>query len=41
MNASFNIIAVFNRNCDQILMCKRRKEPYKGFYNLVGGKDWR
>lgn len=38
MNTSFNIIAVFNRNCDQILMCKRRKDPYKGLYNLVGGK---
>ena len=38
MNTLFNIIAVFNRKCDQILMCKRRKNPYKGLYNLVGGK---
>jgi 8-oxo-dGTP diphosphatase len=23
---------------DEWLMCKRRKDPYKGLYNLVGGK---
>ena len=33
-----NLIAVFNKDCDKVLMCKRRKEPYKGLYNFVGGK---
>ena len=33
-----NIILVYNKNEDKILMCKREKEPYKGKYNLVGGK---
>lgn len=25
-------------NQDKVLFCKRRKDPYKGLYNLVGGK---
>lgn len=33
-----NVILVFNKDEDKILMCKRAKEPYKGKYNLVGGK---
>ena len=33
-----NVIWVFNRTADKALFCKRRKEPYKGLYNLVGGK---
>ncbi len=33
-----NIIAVFNKNFTHVLMCFRRKEPYKGMYNFVGGK---
>ncbi|MDR2656815.1 MAG: NUDIX domain-containing protein [Oscillospiraceae bacterium] len=33
-----NIIWVFNPTSDKVLFCKRRKEPYKGLYNLVGGK---
>lgn len=33
-----NCIAVFNKNCDRMLMCIRRKDPYKGLSNLVGGK---
>ncbi len=33
-----NVIMVFNQEEDKILMCKRAKEPYKGKYNLVGGK---
>lgn len=35
---SYNIIWVFNPTADRALFCKRRKEPYKGLYNLVGGK---
>lgn len=34
----YNIIMVYNMNLDKLLMCKRRKDPYKGLYNLVGGK---
>ena len=34
----YNVIAVFNENADKMLMCKRRKNPYKGLSNLVGGK---
>lgn len=33
-----NVILVYNKNEDKILMCKREKNPYKGKYNLVGGK---
>lgn len=33
-----NVIMVYNKDEDKILMCKRVKEPYKGKYNLVGGK---
>lgn len=38
MNIEFNVIATFDSTGDHILMCKRRKNPYKGLYNLVGGK---
>ncbi len=34
----YNVIAVYNESCEEILMCKRRKNPYKGLSNLVGGK---
>ena len=33
-----NVIAIFDKNKNKVLMCKRAKEPYKGMYNLVGGK---
>lgn len=33
-----NVILVFNKDENKILMCKREKEPYKGKFNLVGGK---
>ena len=33
-----NVILVYNKEQDKILMCKREKEPYEGKYNLVGGK---
>ena len=32
-----NVILVYNKEEDKILMCKRAKEPYKGKFNLVGG----
>ncbi len=34
----YNIIMVYSRDKARLLMCKRLKEPYKGLYNLVGGK---
>ena len=34
----YNVIIVFDKNDEKILMCKRVKEPYKGKFNLVGGK---
>ena len=34
----YNVILVYNESKDKILMCRREKEPYKGKYNLVGGK---
>ena len=33
-----NLIVIFDRNIEKILMCKRTKEPYIGKYNFVGGK---
>lgn len=34
----YNCIVVFNKTWDKVLFCKRIKDPYKGKYNLVGGK---
>lgn len=34
----YNLIAVFNREEDKVVMCKRKKNPYKGSANFVGGK---
>ncbi len=34
----YNLIAVYNATADKLLMCKRRKNPYIGLSNLVGGK---
>ena len=34
----YNVIVVFSKDLKKTLMCKRTKEPYKGMYNLVGGK---
>ena len=34
----YNLIVVFNEDEDKILMCKRRKNPYNGLSNFVGGK---
>ena len=33
-----NVVLVYNKEEDKILMCQRKKEPYKGKFNLVGGK---
>ena len=34
----YNLIAVFNKDKNRLLMCHRKKEPYLGLKNLVGGK---
>lgn len=34
----YNIIIVFNKNEDKVLMCKRTKDPYKELSNFPGGK---
>ncbi len=34
----YNAIVVFCENADKVLMCKRRRNPYKGLLNFVGGK---
>ena len=33
-----NVVVVYNPQADKVLMCKRAKDPYKGKFNLVGGK---
>lgn len=33
-----NVILVYNLDKTKVLMCKRTKEPFKGKFNLVGGK---
>lgn len=34
----YNCIMIFDKTEENILFCKRVKDPYKGLYNLVGGK---
>ena len=34
----YNCIMVYNPEGTKLLFCKRIKDPYKGLYNLVGGK---
>ena len=34
----YNLILVLNKAETAVLMCHRTKKPYKGLYNLVGGK---
>ena len=34
----YNCIMIYSENKDKLLFCKRLKDPYKGKYNLVGGK---
>ena len=34
----YNCIVVFHRDGKRALFCKRLSDPYKGKYNLVGGK---
>ncbi|WP_274650341.1 NUDIX hydrolase [Paenibacillus humicola] len=34
----YNVLMIYNPEWNRMLMCKRRKDPYKGLRNLVGGK---
>ncbi len=34
----YNVIVVFYPDKKTVLMCRRIKEPYKGLFNMVGGK---
>ena len=34
----YNVLMVYNKGMDRLLMCNRIKDPYKGLSNLVGGK---
>ncbi|MDR0929412.1 MAG: NUDIX domain-containing protein [Oscillospiraceae bacterium] len=35
---TYNVILLYSAGGDKILMCQRRKPPYQGLKNLVGGK---
>ena len=37
MKHNYNLIVVFDEEARNLLFCKRRKEPFKGLYNFVGG----
>ena len=34
----YNLIGVLSADGGKLLMCRRKKEPYLGLFNLVGGK---
>ncbi|RPF55402.1 NUDIX hydrolase [Aquisalibacillus elongatus] len=34
----YNVLMIYSKDMNQLLMCKRLKNPYKGLSNLVGGK---
>lgn len=34
----YNCIMVYSPDREQLLFCRRTADPYKGLYNLVGGK---
>ncbi len=38
MKHNVNVIAVLSPDGDKVLLCKRKKPPYLGLYNFVGGK---
>lgn len=35
--SGYNLIALYSPDAGAVLMCVRRREPYKGLYNFVGG----
>jgi len=34
----YNLLAVYNEDGSRLLLCRRKKEPYRGLLNLTGGK---
>ena len=34
----YNVLMIYSKDRDRLLMCRRLKDPYKGLNNLVGGK---
>ena len=38
MNNVSTLVAVFDKNMENLLFCRRTKNPYKGKLNFVGGK---
>ncbi|AKF95702.1 NUDIX hydrolase [Brevibacillus laterosporus] len=34
----YNVLMIYSKDMDRLLMCKRLKNPYMGLRNLVGGK---
>ncbi|MEK3886691.1 NUDIX hydrolase [Bacillus sp. FSL K6-3431] len=34
----YNVLMIYSKDMNQLLMCERIKKPYKGLSNLVGGK---
>lgn len=34
----YNCIAVYNKDKNKFLFCRRTKDPYDGLYNFLGGK---
>ena len=34
----YNLIVVFNETADKVLLCRRRRDPYKDRSNFIGGK---
>jgi 8-oxo-dGTP diphosphatase len=34
----YNVLMIFSQDMNNLLMCRRTKNPYKGLSNLVGGK---
>lgn len=38
MFQEYTLIVVFDKTQKKVLLCKRKKNPYKGLYNFVGGR---
>jgi len=34
----YNVLMIYNKDMNRLLMCRRLRDPYKGLSNLVGGK---
>ncbi len=34
----YNVLMIYSKDMEKLLMCKRSRNPYKGLSNLVGGK---